>query len=29
LKQYLRERPEAHDVRDVRQVVGIFAGRLN
>lgn len=29
LKRYLDERPDAHDVRDVSQVIGIFAGRLN
>jgi regulator of sirC expression with transglutaminase-like and TPR domain len=29
LRLYLEERPDAHDVPDVRQVVGIFAGRLN
>jgi regulator of sirC expression with transglutaminase-like and TPR domain len=29
LKRYLEERPDAHDVSDVRQVLGIFAGRLN
>jgi regulator of sirC expression with transglutaminase-like and TPR domain len=29
LRRYLEERPDAHDVADVRQVVGIFAGRLN
>ena len=29
LKQYLQERPDANDVPDVRQVIGIFAGRLN
>ena len=29
LKQYLVERPDAGDVSDVRQVIGIFAGRLN
>jgi hypothetical protein len=29
LKRYLVERPDAHDVSDVRQVIGIFAGRLN
>ena len=29
LRRYLEERPDAHDVPDVRQVVGIFAGRLN
>jgi regulator of sirC expression with transglutaminase-like and TPR domain len=29
LRQYLRERPDAHDVPDVRQVLGIFSGRLN
>jgi len=29
LRQYLDERPDAHDVPDVRQVIGIFAGRLN
>lgn len=29
LRRYLDERPEAHDVPDVRQVIGIFAGRLN
>jgi regulator of sirC expression with transglutaminase-like and TPR domain len=29
LRRYLEERPDAHDVRDVRQVLGIFAGRLN
>jgi regulator of sirC expression with transglutaminase-like and TPR domain len=26
---YLRERPEGHDAADVRQVMGIFAGRRN
>ena len=29
LRLYLNERPDAHDVPDVRQVMGIFAGRLN
>jgi regulator of sirC expression with transglutaminase-like and TPR domain len=29
LRQYLDERPDAHDARDVRQVLGIFGGRLN
>jgi regulator of sirC expression with transglutaminase-like and TPR domain len=29
LRRYLDERPDAHDVADVRQVLGIFAGRLN
>ena len=29
LRRYLDERPDAHDVADVRQVIGIFAGRLN
>ena len=29
LRRYLDERPDAHDVPDVRQVIGIFAGRLN
>jgi regulator of sirC expression with transglutaminase-like and TPR domain len=29
LRRYLAERPEAYDVADVRQVMGIFAGRLN
>jgi regulator of sirC expression with transglutaminase-like and TPR domain len=29
LRRYLDERPDAHDVDDVRQVIGIFAGRLN
>ena len=29
LRRYLDERPEASDVRDVKQVIGIFAGRLN
>lgn len=29
LRRYLDERPDAHDVTDVRQVLGIFAGRLN
>jgi len=29
LSRYLDERPEAHDVPDVRQVIGIFGGRLN
>jgi len=29
LRRYLDERPDAHDVRDVRQVMGIFAGRRN
>lgn len=29
LRLYLEERPDAHDVPDVRQVMGIFAGRLN
>ena len=29
LRIYLEERPDAHDVPDVRQVMGIFAGRLN
>jgi regulator of sirC expression with transglutaminase-like and TPR domain len=29
LRTYLDERPDAHDVPDVRQVMGIFAGRLN
>jgi regulator of sirC expression with transglutaminase-like and TPR domain len=29
LRSYLEERPDAHDVQDVRQVMGIFAGRRN
>jgi regulator of sirC expression with transglutaminase-like and TPR domain len=29
LRRYLDERPDAADVPDVRQVLGIFAGRLN
>jgi regulator of sirC expression with transglutaminase-like and TPR domain len=29
LRRYLDERPDAHDVLEVRQVIGIFAGRLN
>jgi regulator of sirC expression with transglutaminase-like and TPR domain len=29
LRVYLEERPDAHDVPDVRQVMGIFVGRLN
>lgn len=29
LGQYLEERPDGHDVRDVQQVIGIFAGRRN
>jgi regulator of sirC expression with transglutaminase-like and TPR domain len=29
LNRYLAERPDAHDVADVRQVIGIFGGRLN
>lgn len=29
LRAYLDERPDAHDVADVRQVMGIFAGRRN
>lgn len=29
LGQYLDERPNGHDVGDVRQVIGIFAGRRN
>ena len=29
LRLYLEERPDAHDVPDVRQVLGIFAGRRN
>jgi regulator of sirC expression with transglutaminase-like and TPR domain len=29
LRRYLDERPDAHDVPDVRQVLGIFSGRLN
>jgi hypothetical protein len=29
LRRYLEERPDAHDVADVRQVLGIFGGRLN
>lgn len=29
LRLYLEERPDAHDVPEVRQVLGIFAGRLN
>jgi hypothetical protein len=29
LRRYLDERPDAHDVPDVEQVLGIFAGRLN
>jgi len=29
LGRYLRERPDGHDVDDVRQVMGIFAGRRN
>jgi regulator of sirC expression with transglutaminase-like and TPR domain len=29
LRRYLDERPDAHDADDVRQVMGIFAGRLN
>jgi regulator of sirC expression with transglutaminase-like and TPR domain len=29
LRQYLEEQPDAHDAADVRQVLGIFAGRLN
>jgi regulator of sirC expression with transglutaminase-like and TPR domain len=29
LSRYLEERPDAHDTDDVRQVMGIFAGRRN
>jgi len=29
LGRYLQERPDGHDVADVRQVLGIFAGRRN
>jgi regulator of sirC expression with transglutaminase-like and TPR domain len=29
LRRYLDERPDAHDAGDVRQVMGIFAGRRN
>ena len=29
LARYLDERPDGHDVLDVRQVIGIFAGRRN
>lgn len=29
LARYLEERPDGHDVRDVQQVVAIFAGRRN
>ena len=29
LARYLDERPDGHDVGDVRQVMGIFAGRRN
>jgi regulator of sirC expression with transglutaminase-like and TPR domain len=29
LSRYLEERPDAHDSADVRQVMGIFAGRRN
>jgi regulator of sirC expression with transglutaminase-like and TPR domain len=29
LSRYLDERPDAHDVADVRQVIAIFGGRLN
>ena len=29
LRRYLEERPDAHDVADVRRVLGIFAGRRN
>jgi regulator of sirC expression with transglutaminase-like and TPR domain len=29
LAQYLEERPDADDVADVRQLMGIFAGRRN
>jgi regulator of sirC expression with transglutaminase-like and TPR domain len=29
LGQYLEERPDGHDVSEVRQVIGIFAGRRN
>jgi regulator of sirC expression with transglutaminase-like and TPR domain len=29
LSHYLDERPDAHDVADVRQVIAIFGGRLN
>ena len=29
LGRYLEERPDGHDVADVRQVIGIFAGRRN
>lgn len=29
LGQYVEERPDGHDVVDVRQVIGIFAGRRN
>jgi hypothetical protein len=29
LRRYVEERPDAADVQDVRQVIGIFAGRLN
>jgi regulator of sirC expression with transglutaminase-like and TPR domain len=29
LGRYLEERPDGHDVLDVRQVIGIFAGRRN
>jgi regulator of sirC expression with transglutaminase-like and TPR domain len=29
LGRYLDERPDGHDVPDVKQVIGIFAGRRN
>ena len=29
LSRYLDERPDGHDAADVRQVMGIFAGRRN
>lgn len=29
LRGYLDERPQAHDARDIRQVIGIFGGRRN
>jgi regulator of sirC expression with transglutaminase-like and TPR domain len=29
LNRYLEERPDGHDASDVRQVMGIFAGRRN
>ena len=29
LRQYVHDRPDAHDVPDVQQVLGIFSGRLN